>query len=151
MLSWQFKHFEDLSIYELYDLLALRVKVFVVEQNCPYQELDDKDQVAFHLIAKNKKGNIVGTMRILPRGVSYEEISFGRIVIDKTERGKQLGHKMMEKAMDFVLSQAGESAIRLSAQKHLENFYIKHEFLSTGKEYLEDGIPHLEMYYKPKN
>ncbi|PKR80476.1 GNAT family N-acetyltransferase [Brumimicrobium salinarum] len=149
MLSWQFKHFEDLDIYELYDLLALRVKVFVVEQNCPYQELDHKDQVAFHLVARNKKGNIVGTMRILPRGVSYEEISFGRIVLDKSEREKQFGDEMIEKAMDYVRTVIGKYPIRLSAQKHLENFYKKHKFVSTGKEYLEDNIPHVEMIYKP--
>ncbi|MEX1191049.1 MAG: GNAT family N-acetyltransferase [Brumimicrobium sp.] len=150
MLNWQFKHYNDLLLSEFHDILALRIQVFVVEQKCPYQELDGKDKKAYHLICRNGKGNVVGTMRILPPGVSYEEIAYGRIVLDETERGTQQGHDLMREAMDFTKAEFGDVPIKLSGQKHLENFYNKHNFKSTGKEYLEDGIPHVEMIYNPK-
>ncbi|MDX1652086.1 MAG: GNAT family N-acetyltransferase [Brumimicrobium sp.] len=149
MLNWQFKHYNDLLLNEFHDILALRIKVFVVEQNCPYQELDGKDKKSYHLICRNGKGDVVGTMRILPPGISYEEVSYGRIVLDQSERGVQQGHELMEEAMKFSKAEFGNVAIKLSGQKHLESFYNKHGFVSTGKEYLEDGIPHVEMIFKP--
>lgn len=149
MLDWQFKHFNDLSLNELYDLIALRIKVFVVEQNCPYQELDGKDKRGYHLICRNGKGELVGTMRILAKGVAFDEVAFGRIVLDEAERGVKEGHQMMKEAMNFCKEEFGDIPIKLSGQKHLEGFYNKHDFYSTGKEYLEDGIPHIEMRYTP--
>lgn len=151
MLNWQFKHYNDLSLNEFHDILALRIKVFVVEQNCPYQELDGKDKKSYHLICRNGNGDIVGTMRILPQGVSFNDIGFGRIVLDETERGEKEGHQMVEEALAFCKAEFGEVPIYLSGQKHLEAFYNKHNFKSTGKEYLEDGIPHVEMCFNPSN
>jgi ElaA protein len=149
MLDWQFKHFNELTLNELYDIMALRAKVFVVEQNCAYQDLDGKDKKSYHLVCRNGKGDLVGTMRILPKGVAFNEIGFGRIVLDESARGVQQGHQMMKAAMRFCNDEFGDVPVFLSGQKHLEQFYEKHGFKSTGKEYLEDGIPHVEMSYKP--
>lgn len=150
MLNWQFKHYNDLSLNEFHDILALRIKVFVVEQNCPYQELDGKDKKSYHLICRNGKGELVGTMRILPQGVAYEDVGFGRIVLDESARGEKEGHQMVEEALEFCKAEFGDVPIYLSGQKHLEAFYNKHNFKSTGKEYLEDGIPHVEMCFNDK-
>lgn len=150
MLSWQFKHFNDLSLNEFHDIIALRISIFVVEQNCPYQELDGKDKNAYHLICKNQNKEVVGSLRVLSPGVSYDEVSLGRIVLNPKERGKQQGHQMMNKAMEFIKKEFGNVSIRLSGQKHLEEFYNTHNFKSISKEYLEDGIPHVLMEYTPK-
>jgi ElaA protein len=90
-------------------------------------------------------------MRILPKGVAFKEIGFGRIVIDESERGVRQGHAMLKEAMSYCHAEFGDVPVYLSGQKHLESFYEKHDFKSTGKEYLEDGIPHVEMCYTPKN
>lgn len=149
MLKWDFKHYKELSLDEFHDILALRINVFVVEQNCPYQEIDGKDKDAHHLLCKNEHGKIVGTLRVLPSGSAYETVGIGRIVLDPTERGNQQGHQMMQEAMNFVNTKYGNIPVKLSAQKHLEGFYKKHKFKSTNKEYLEDGIPHVLMEYLP--
>ena len=150
-MIWTFKHFKELSLDEFHDLLSLRIKVFVVEQDCPYQELDGKDKVAYHLIGKTKDGKLVGTLRVLPPGVSYEEVAIGRIVIDPSHRNKSKGSEMMDETMNFIRKKFGDVQVRISAQEHLEQFYNNHNFYSTEKKYLEDGIPHIEMLYKPKN
>lgn len=145
MLNWQFKHYDELTINEFHDIIALRIRVFVVEQNCSYQELDGKDKKCYHLICRNGKGELVGTMRVLPEGIAYETVSLGRFLLDESERGKKQGHDMMTKAINFCKAEFGAVLITISAQKYLEVFYNVHGFESTGKEYLEDGIPHLEM------
>ena len=150
MLNWQFKHYNDLLLNDFHDILALRIQVFVVEQNCPYQELDGKDKKCYHLICRNGKGDVVGTMRILPPGIGFEEVGLGRIVLAESVRGEQQGHEMMREAMAFSEEEFGNVSIKLSGQKHLEGFYNRHGFKSTGKEYLEDGIPHVEMKYTPQ-
>lgn len=146
-MKFEIKHFKDLSIDEFHDLVALRIEVFVIEQDCPYQDLDGKDKVAFHLLISDKK-KIIGTTRILPAGVSYEEVSIGRVVVAQSHRMLKIGHLLMEKSLEFVYNKFGMIDIKLSAQKHLERYYNHHGFLSTGKEYLEDGIPHVEMIKK---
>lgn len=150
MLNWQFKHFNDLSLNEFHDIVALRIKVFIIEQNCPYQELDGKDKKSYHLICRDGEGDVVGTMRIMPKDVAFKEIGFGRIVLDEKQRGVQRGRQLMEEAMAFCKAEFGDVPVYLSAQKYLESFYNKHNFFSTGKEYLEDGIPHVEMAYSPQ-
>ena len=141
------KHFNDLSLSEFHDLIALRIQIFVIEQDCPYQEVDGKDKIAFHLFFKNEKDEMIATTRILPQGISYEEVAIGRVVVHEDHRGTGLGNQLMADSMSFVEKQFGKVSVRLSAQKHLENYYGKHGFKSTGKEYLEDGIPHIEMLY----
>jgi ElaA protein len=129
----------------------LRIKIFVIEQDCPYQDLDGKDKLAYHLFYTNTKNEVVAATRILPQNISYTEVSIGRVVVDESCRGTGIGHLIMKESMDFVLAKFGRVDVRLSAQKHLENYYGKHGFMSTGKEYLEDGIPHVEMLYKSES
>ncbi|MFN5031092.1 MAG: GNAT family N-acetyltransferase [Flavobacteriia bacterium] len=147
--SWQIKHYNELTINEFHDLIALRINVFVVEQNCPYPELDGKDKKSYHAIGRDGMGNIIATARILPAGVSYDEVAIGRVVSSSQLRGQGLGHQLMNECQAFIEDEFGvQTPIRLSAQKHLENFYGQHGYNSTGKEYLEDGIPHVEMLKK---
>lgn len=147
-LNWQIKHFKELSLVELYDVLALRTEVFVVEQNCPYQELDGKDKKAYHVLGRNGKGDLVGTARLLPEGISYSSPAIGRFVLHPSARGNGNGHTLLDFCICFIEEEMDASVIMLSAQKHLEEFYSSHGFSSTGKEYLEDGIPHVEMERK---
>ena len=148
MMNWEVKHYNELSLDEFHDLIQLRVEVFVVEQDCPYQDIDGKDKVSHHLIG-TLDGKIAATSRILPPGVSYDEVAIGRVVMAQSARGKGYAHDMMNASKDFVKKTFGNVPIRLSAQKYLEGYYGSHAFKSTGKEYLEDGIPHVEMLFHP--
>ena len=143
----QVKSFQELSLEEFHDIIALRIQIFIIEQNCPYQEVDGKDKLAHHLFFKNEIDEIIAVTRILPQGISYEEVAIGRVVVHEDYRGTGLGNQLMADSMNFVRDKYGEVPVRLSAQKHLENYYGNHGFKSTGKEYLEDGIPHVEMLY----
>ncbi len=147
--NWQIKHYNDLLINEFHDLISLRLEVFVVEQNCAYQDLDGKDKKSYHLICRNGQGKVVATARILPPGISYQDVSIGRIVTDSSIRGKGVGHELMLKTMQFIKEEFGNITIVISAQSHLISFYNQHGFITTNKEYLEDGIPHTEMIFKP--
>ena len=140
--------YSTLSLDHFHDIIALRIKIFVIEQDCPYQDLDGKDKLAHHLFYTNNEDEVIAATRILPQNISYAEVSIGRVVVDERCRGTGLGHLIMEESMNFVQAEFGQVDVRLSAQKHLENYYGKHGFRSTGKEYLEDGIPHVEMLYK---
>lgn len=143
----QVKSFQELSLEEFHDIIALRIQIFIIEQNCPYQEVDGKDKLAHHLFFKNEMDEIIAVTRILPKGISYAEVAIGRVVVHEDYRGTGLGNQLMADSMNFVRDKYGEVPVRLSAQKHLENYYGNHGFKSTGKEYLEDGIPHVEMLY----
>ena len=147
-IDWKVKRFEELKLKELYDLIALRVEVFVVEQNCPYQDLDGKDEVAFHVIGTDENNKVVATARILPKGIAYDEIAIGRVVTAESIRKYKKGNELMQTCMDFVSHGFPNEDVRLSAQSHLVNYYAKHGFVKTGKEYLEDGIPHSEMLFE---
>lgn len=149
-LDWQIKPYNELTLNEFHDLVALRLKIFVVEQNCPYQDLDGRDKKSYHLICRDGMGNIVATARILPPGIAYEHAAIGRVVTDDSIRGKGVGHELMKRCVDYSLVEFGDSPIMISAQKHLEKYYGQHDFESTGKEYLEDNIPHVEMMLTPK-
>lgn len=138
------KYFQDLNTQELYDLLALRSAVFVVEQDCVYQDLDYKDQKALHLLGYNQ-GDLVAYTRIFSPGDYFENASIGRVIVAKTHRSKQLGHAIMRASIDALLKHHEVSQIDISAQSYLERFYEFHGFKSTGEEYLEDGIPHKKM------
>lgn len=149
ILDWQTKHYPDLLLNEFHDIIALRMAAFVVEQNCPYQDLDGKDKKAYHIFCRDGKGDIVATARILPPGIAYNDVAIGRVVVSESIRGNGVGHELMKHAIEFSQQEFGNEPIRISAQKHLEAYYNKHQFESTGKEYLEDGIPHVEMLLKP--
>ena len=146
-ITWQTKHFNNLSVNEYWEILHLRTAIFVVEQDCPYQEVDEKDKVSFHLFGSDQQGRVIATSRILPQGVSYNEVSIGRVALKKEDRGKGIADVMMLKTFEFIEKQFGEVPVRISAQEYLINFYAKHGFKQVGEGYLEDNIPHIEMIY----
>jgi len=139
------KNFKDLSVDEYFELLHLRTAVFVVEQDCPYQEVDEKDRESFHLVGKTETGEVIAVTRILPQGVSYNEVSIGRVALKKEFRGKGIANGLMKATLLFIENELGKQAIRISAQTYLLNYYGKFGFQQVGNEYLEDNIPHVEM------
>jgi ElaA protein len=148
MLNWNFKPYSELSLDEFHDAISLRMKVFIIEQNCTYQDLDGLDKACYHLLTTNEKNEIVGTARIIPPGLIYPAAGIGRIALDASVRGGHHGHQLMKECMQFIFTTFGKVDMKLSAQKHLEKYYNHHGFRSTGKEYFEDGIPHVEMINK---
>lgn len=150
-MQWEMKAFDQLSLQELYTILTLRMDVFVVEQACPYPEVDGKDPNCLHLLGTDN-GELVAYLRILPAGLSYDEVSIGRVVIKPSHRGKGLSRPMMEQAIEFITTVWEESQIKIGAQAHLEKFYGSLGFEPVSEVYLEDNIPHLDMLYsKPVN
>jgi ElaA protein len=149
-MQFFYKKFEELKNQELYQVLKLRTDVFVVEQNCPYPELDNKDFEAIHVLGL-AGSDLVAVARILPPGVSYPEWSFGRIATSYQVRGKGVGRALIRHMMDYMDNNHVGANIRISAQSHLEQFYAAYGFRATGKNYLEDGIPHLEMLFVYKS
>ncbi|MBF6608695.1 MAG: GNAT family N-acetyltransferase [Flavobacterium sp.] len=143
-LTWKIKRFEELSAHELYNVLSLRNEVFVVEQNCVYQDADGKDKTALHVLGLNE-GEIVAYARIFNRGEYFENASIGRVVVEPAFRGKNIGHELMKVAVKSVADLYSEQQITISAQSYLEGFYLQHGFVTQGKPYLEDGIPHVRM------
>ncbi len=146
-MQCKLKKFKELNGEEIYEILKFRSEVFVVEQECPYQDPDGKDQSAYHLCAY-EKDQIIAYLRILEKGISYDEISIGRVLVHKENRGKGLARKLMLKAIDFIENSIGERKIRISAQAHLLDFYKSLGFKKASEIYLEDNIPHIEMLYK---
>ena len=138
------KKFSELSIEELYQILRLRSEVFVVEQDCVYQDLDNKDQISVHIFIK-EKNEIVAYTRIFKSGDYYKNPSIGRVVVSKRKRGKELGKQIMIYSIDYIKKNLKGDKIELSAQKYLDKFYKDLGFYKTGEEYLEDGIPHQRM------
>ena len=141
------KKFSELSTEEIYNILKLRSEVFVVEQNCIYQDIDEKDKKATHLFIE-KNNEIIAYTRIFKKGDYYEENpSIGRVVVSKKERGKNLGKEIMLNSIEFIKKELKGRKIELSAQKYLDKFYKDLDFYSEGEDYLEDGIPHQRMFY----
>ena len=138
------KKFSELNIDELYQILRLRTEVFVVEQNCVYQDLDNKDQKAIHIYYK-ENDEIEAYTRIFKSGDYYKNPSIGRVVVSKKKRGKELGKKIMIFSIEYIKKNLKCDKIELSAQKYLDKFYKDLGFKKTGKDYLEDGIPHQRM------
>ncbi|MCL4147490.1 UNVERIFIED_CONTAM: hypothetical protein GTU68_025812 [Idotea baltica] len=144
-MKWICKHFDALSLEELYQIGRLRQIVFVVEQDCPYIDHDNRDQQSHHFWTANSAGLPVAYCRIVPPGISYNEASIGRIITAPEVRKEGYGKVMMTEAIQQTLNLYENGAIRISAQCYLEKFYSSFNFEPTGKEYLEDGIPHMEM------
>lgn len=141
------KPFDKLSIHELYALLQLRSEVFVVEQTCVYNDLDDLDQQAWHLIL-TKDNRVAGTARILPGGTRFPQVSIGRVVVSPHFRRQNLGKLVMQEAMNFAFSHFAAREIKISAQLYLEKFYADLGFNRITEVYDEDGIPHIGMLAK---
>ncbi len=144
MLSILIKTFEELTTAELYQILELRSEVFVVEQDCVYQDLDGKDQKALHVIG-SIEGKLVAYTRIFKSNDYFKEASIGRVVVSPTERKYGYGLEIVRAAILAVEAYYNEKRIRISAQKYLIRFYNNLGFKEVGEEYLEDGIPHLQM------
>tara|TARA_B100001250_G_scaffold183026_1_gene157526 strand:- start:478 stop:921 length:444 start_codon:yes stop_codon:yes gene_type:complete len=140
------KFFSELDNNEIYEILKLRSEVFVVEQKCIYQDLDNKDQKAIHLLLK-KNNEIIAYTRIFKSGEYYKNPSIGRVVVCKKERGKDFGKKVMRKSINYIKENIEGNKIELSAQKYLDKFYRELGFYVEGEEYLEDGIPHQRMFF----
>ncbi len=146
-MNWKIKKFNELNIEEIYKILALRNEIFIVEQECPYLDCDDKDLNSYHLFL-GENGEIVSYLRILEKGVSYDEISIGRVAVKKSYRGKGISRKMMLKAIEFIENNLSENIIKIQAQAYLLDFYSSLGFKAVSEEYLEDNIPHIDMIYK---
>ncbi|MFZ2283659.1 MAG: GNAT family N-acetyltransferase [Lutibacter sp.] len=144
MLTILTKSFSELSTKELYDILQLRAEVFVVEQNCVYQDIDGKDEKALHVIGF-KKDKIVAYCRIFKPGDYFEKASIGRVVVAQKERKFGYGHVIFQNSMDAVETYFKETSIKISAQLYLKKFYESHGFVQVGEGYLEDDIPHIAM------
>lgn len=144
-ITWTTKAFKDLSVDEYFEILHLRIAIFVVEQNCPYQEVDEKDRQSYHLYGRAENGEVIAVTRILPPNISYDEVSIGRVALKKEYRGKGIADELMNETLLFIDQKYGNQQVRISAQVYLLNYYTKHGFQTTGKEYLEDNIPHMEM------
>jgi ElaA protein len=143
-MKWMLKKFIDLTPGELYAILQLRVEVFVVEQNCVFQDLDNKDQASFHFMGWDNN-KLVAYTRIVPPGVAYKLASIGRVVTSPVSRGHGMGRQLMELSIEQVYTLYGIVPIKIGAQFHLEKFYSSLGFVQTSDIYMEDGIEHIEM------
>lgn len=143
-IAWQTQTFEQLSSIELFDILKLRQAVFVVEQKCPYPDIDATDKVALHLSGWIQD-QIAAYARIIKPGITYEQASIGRIVVAEYYRGTGLGVTLVERAISVTESSFPDFPIKIGAQQALENFYESLGFKTVSEVYLEDGIPHIDM------
>lgn len=143
------KKFYDLSLDELYEAMALRQDVFVVEQDCPYLDADGKDQPAWHLLGFNDQKQIIAYVRILEKGISYENYpSIGRVVTAQNTRGTGAGRLLMLEAIKCTNQLFPGEIVKISAQVYIKGFYESLGFETIGEEYLEDNIPHIAMVRK---
>jgi ElaA protein len=147
-ISWKTKTFDELSTQELYQIVRLRSEVFVVEQNCVYQDVDNKDQKALHLFG-TLEGEIIAYSRLFKPGDYFEFSSIGRVVVAKKNRDKNFGHELINQSILEIKNHFNEQAITISAQLYLKKFYESHGFVATSETYLEDDIPHIEMKIIP--
>jgi ElaA protein len=148
MLAWRCKPFEALTLDELYDSLALRQRVFVLEQG-PYLDCDGADRQAHHLMGCDAEGVLQAYLRIVQPGVKFAEVSIGRVVTSPELRGTGHGHALVAQGLAEVAAAYPRHAVRISAQAHLDKFYGRHGFVPCGEVYLEDSIPHLQMLWSP--
>ena len=143
-IQFEIKRFNELSIEELYQVLQLRSEVFVVEQNCVYQDIDGKDRKALHVLGKYE-GSVVAYTRLFGPGDYFAESSIGRVVISPKYRDRKWGRSLMQESVNAVAEYLGQGPITISAQQYLTKFYESHGFVQQGDPYLEDGIPHIRM------
>lgn len=145
-LTWQTHAWSDLSTEMLYAILAVRAEVFVVEQNCPYQDVDGKDLKSLHVCGYAENGELCAYARLVKPGVSYDEWSIGRVITSLGVRRTGAGEELMRTCMAYF-NEHHISSVRISAQSYLHDFYTKFGFVRVSEEYLEDDIPHMQMLY----
>lgn len=143
-MVWRLLAFEDLRVFELYEVLRLRSEVFVVEQQCIFHDMDGSDAQAMHLLGV-QQGELRAYARCFAAGVKFSEASFGRVLTRQSVRGGGLGHQLIDQAITAISQLWGPQPIRIGAQMQLASFYAQHGFEDVGKPYMEDGIEHLEM------
>ena len=149
-MSWILKKFDELTNIELYNILKERTLVFVVEQNCAYLEVDGKDSVSYHFF-KEENGEIIAYSRIVPAGVSYQEISIGRVLVKKEHRGQGIAEELIKRGLYFIQNELKETTVKIQAQEYLSKFYSSFGFEATSETYLEDNIPHIDMLLQLKH
>ncbi|PWU04829.1 MAG: GNAT family N-acetyltransferase [Bacteroidetes bacterium] len=142
--EWSIKSFDELTSLELYKIIQLRIEVFVVEQNCPFQDADNKDQTSWHFMGW-QSDQLVAYTRIVPPGLAFSEPSIGRVVTSKLVRGTGMGRILMEKSMEELYKLYPSSSIKIGAQLYLKTFYESLGFVTCSDIYLEDGIEHIYM------
>ena len=147
-LDWKLAAFDTLSVPELYALLQLRTEVFVMEQQCVFQDMDGSDDQAMHLQGECN-GKLVAYARCFEAGIKFKEASIGRLMTRPSVRGQKFGHHVLDEAVHRVCKEWGVQPIRIGAQARLERFYQGHGFATDSKVYIEDGIDHIEMLWKP--
>jgi ElaA protein len=144
-MTWKTVAFNELTLEELYQMMIVRQEVFVVEQNCPYLDADDKDQKCFHVLGY-ENNDLIAYARLVPKGVSYENsVSIGRILTTEKGRGKGVGKGLVQFSIDETKRLFNATEITISAQCYLIKFYESFGFKIVGEEYLEDDIPHIKM------
>jgi ElaA protein len=147
-IDWTLKPFAELTPYELYAILRLRNEVFVVEQQCVFQDADDRDQPSWHFMGWSE-GQLAAYTRLVPAGVSYEEVSIGRVVTAPAMRGTGVGRVLMHRSIEETCRLFGLRPIRIGAQLYLKKFYESFGFAQVSEVYLEDGIEHIYMRWEP--
>ncbi|HTE24368.1 GNAT family N-acetyltransferase [Flavitalea sp.] len=144
-VNWSLKEFSALSVDELYAIIQLRNEVFVIEQNCVFQDADGKDPYAWHLMGFNENNQLAAYTRLLPAGAAFDEPSIGRVVTASFARNSGIGKKLMTESINTVYSLFGKQPIKIGAQLYLKRFYESFGFQQSSEVYLEDGIEHIEM------
>ncbi len=145
-MDWKTYHFEELTARKLYEVLKLRVDVFVVEQNCPYPELDNLDQQSVHLLY-SENSEVLAYARLVPSGIKYDLPSIGRVIVHESARGRGLAKQLLERSIEYILEEWQASAIQLQGQVYLQGFYESFGFQPISDNYDEDGIPHVDMKF----
>ncbi len=146
-MSWtiEFKEFDELTARELYDVLKLRQDVFVIEQTCIYPDMDGCDFVCHHALLRNKAGELIGYLRILPPGQTFDTVAIGRVLVREDARGLGAARQLMTEALNFIRDTLMQRQVKLSAQQYLIDFYESLGFVIISEGYVEDGIPHIDM------
>jgi ElaA protein len=145
MLTWRWTRFAGLSGDDVYDMLALRSLIFVLEQDCVYLDPDGIDRQAWHLLGRDGAGMLLAYLRVVDPGLKYEVPSVGRVVVDPSQRGRGLGHVLVTEALERCDATWPGQRNHISAQAHLQGFYGRHGYVAVGEQYLEDDIPHIAM------
>lgn len=144
-MYWHTLSFSELDTHLLYAILKVRQEVFVIEQKCFYLDTDNVDQLSYHVVGQDDAGDVIAYARLIPAGVNYKEVSMGRVLVVRQARGKGLGRSLTQRCLDEANRLWGASPVRLSAQAYLVKFYQDFGFHTVGEEYLDAGIPHIEM------